>query len=217
MIVMKTGFVPTTWLAGFCVLVCCLVAVVSAPAKDVPAVMLTGLPEKAGVFEADGDVQTYDEAGLGASRVYRVPGGTWITLYLYDLDTPQIRAGIEDKTIKDACQQSMRDIKEMERQGHYADVKMAEQSEVMLDLPSGKKLSLLSVTYSLTFVRTDAEGKETNIKMFSQLFVTGLRNHIFKIRVSRPEGGIGPSAEETESALKVLMEAVIAVPGKAAD
>lgn len=205
-----------TWFSRCCVLLICLIATVCALAKDVPEVMLAGLPEKAGVFEVDGGVQTYDEPGLGASRVYRVPGGTWITVYLYDLDTPLIRTGIDDKTIKDACQQSMGDIKEMERQGHYADVKMAEESKVTLDLPSGKKLSLLSVTYSLSLVRKEAEEP---VKLFSQLFVTGLRNHIFKIRVSRPEarGAVAASAEETESALKILMDAVIKVPGKAAD
>jgi hypothetical protein len=189
---------------------CLLLTAMQALAKDAPEKVLAGLPEKAGVFDADGEVQTYQEIGLGASRVYRVPGGTWITLYLYDLDIPEIGAGIEDKTIKDACQQSMADIREMERQGHYADVKMAEESEVMLKLPtSGKELTLYSVAYSLTFVRKDAE---ENLKVFSQLFVTGLRNHIFKIRVSRPEGSPTVSAEETESALKTLMEAVAAAP-----
>jgi hypothetical protein len=211
---MNTGPVHRTWFSRCWVLLICLIAAMSAVAKDVPEVMLAGLPEKVGVFEMDGGVQTYDEPGLGASRVYRVPGGTWITVYLYDLDTPVIRTGIEDKTIKDACQQSMGDIKEMERQGHYADVKMAEESKVTLGLPSEKKLTLFSVTYSLSLVRKEVEEP---VKLFSQLLVTGLRNHIFKIRVSRPEGGTGPSAEETEAALKILMDAVIKVPGKAAD
>ncbi|WP_075089708.1 hypothetical protein [Verrucomicrobium spinosum] len=72
------------------------------------------------------------------------------------------------------------------------------------------------MTYSLSLVRK--EGEEP-VKVFSQLFVTGLRNHIFKIRVSRPEasGAVAASAEETESALKILMDAVIKVPGRAAD
>ena len=204
-----TGF--SAWI--FCLLLAAMPG--TASAKDVPAEVLAALPEKAGVFEADGGVQTYDEPGLGASRVYRVPDGTWVTVYLYDLDMPVIGTGVEDKTIKDACQQSMRDIREMERQGHYADVKMAEESKMTLGLPSGKKLTLFSVTYSLSFVRKDAQENETTIKMFSQLFVTGLRDHIFKIRVSRPEGGKPVSAEETEAALKTLMEAVIAVPKKA--
>ncbi|WP_265595540.1 hypothetical protein [Verrucomicrobium sp. BvORR106] len=193
---------------------CLLAAAVpmSATAKDEPTAVLAALPEKAGMFESDGEVQTFEEHGLGASRLYRVPGGTWITLYLYDLDTQVIRNGVEDQTIKDACKQAMGDIREMERQGHYADVKMAGENKVTLKLPSQRKLEFLNVTYSLTFVKQGADGED--VKLVSQLFVTGLRDHIFKIRVSSPEGSNAVSSEETEAALKLLMDAVLAAPKK---
>ena len=178
-------------------------------AKDAPAEVLAALPATFGTFVADDEGQTYDSPELGASRAYRLPSGTWISVYLYDLGHKTIRKGVEDKVIKDAAAQSKEDILEMERQGHYSDVKMAEDSKVTVDLESGQKLSFFSVTYSLAIVNKDTSKKT---KLFSQLLVTGLRDHILKIRVSRPDGRDASPPEETEQALKGIIQAVAAAP-----
>lgn len=187
-----------------------LVLQAGAGAKDYePAAWLGSLPSAYGVYQSGEGVRTYDEPGLGASRSYQSPSGILITLYLYDLGIASIEPGIKDPTIKKACQQAMGDIVEMGRQGQYAGVKMQEESEVTLVLPSGRKVEMLSVSYTYAIINPETKNA---VKVQSQLFVTGTQDHIFKIRMSRREGGDAEAVKEAEETLKQVMDAVLSPP-----
>jgi len=160
----------------------CGLIVSEAVAKDAPEEILSKLPAQIGEFIAE-PVNKYDESEWGASIGYNSLNGTAVTVYIYDMGVAEIADGLSSDIVRQAKQDAMEEIKETVRSGVYAKYKLNEEKQIQLDIPGGKKLPAFfwSMYYEVVMPEYNM-----NFPTHSSAYITGIKNHIFKIRVSRP-------------------------------
>lgn len=178
-----------------------LVILFSTPAlaKNTPEEILVLLPLQIESFIAQPEPITYSDKRLGASLGYNAPDQTVITVYLYDQGIQDIKDGIDSEIIQTSRETSMEEMKVNERMGYWRNVKKITDEEIEFNI--GKKdLKVLYVSYSC-----DANDgySEKGIPLISDLYVTGLKNYICKIRITR-------LADSDEAKSQNVIEAILA-------
>lgn len=160
----------------------CSLIISEAVAKDTPEAILSKLPPQIGEFIAE-PVNKYDEPEWGASIGYNSLNGTAVTVYIYDMGVAEIADGLSSDIVRQAKHDSMEEIKETVKSGTYANYELNEEKQIQLDIAGGKKLPAFfwSMYYELVMPEYNI-----NLPTYSSAYVTALKNHVLKIRVSRP-------------------------------
>ncbi len=180
----------------------CGLIISEAVAKDAPEAILSKLPTQFGEFIAE-PVNKYDEPAWGASIGYNSLNGTAITVYVYDMGVAEIPDGLSSDTVRQEKHDAMEEIKEMVRSGVYTNYKLNEEKEIQLDIRSGKKLP--AFFWSMYYEAVMPE-YNMNFPTYSSAYVTVIKNHVLKIRVSRPM-----MDEANETNIDSLISSLIAV------
>ena len=155
----------------------------NAFAKEPLQNLLVSLPAHVKTFTAE-TPQVYEDEKFGVSIGYNDPAGTSITLYLYDLAVQDIPDGISSEIIRSAKEEAIGELKEVEKSGLYSDVKITVDQEIDFGLDAGKTLKMLFVSFSYNM--KDQYSTEV-LPIFSDMYLTGFKGYICKIRISRPE------------------------------
>lgn len=178
---------------------------VNALAKESPETILRSLPSQISSYSAT-DIVPYEDVRLGASLGYNHPAGIVVTLYLYDLGEKDIREGIDSEIIAASKDMAVADIREAEKMGYYGKVTVVSDAMKTLKLSGGREIKLLFL--SLTYLLNNPNTGESS-PVASDLYLTGLRGFICKVRISRPSGlgktdedGIAEMLNDLLSALK---------------
>jgi hypothetical protein len=148
-------------------------------AKESPEDILRSLPPQIKSYNAT-DIVSYEDKRLGASLGYNSPAGIALNLYLYDLGVEDIKEGTDAEVISASKSMAVAEI-----MGFYSNVKIISDTEKTWKLNgrSEVKLLFLSLTYIMTNPYTGGSSS-----VVSDLYVTGLRGLICKVRISRPAG-----------------------------
>jgi hypothetical protein len=148
-----------------------------------PETILDELPRKIGNFIAEKEILFYQNQKLGASLGYNTPQNIIATIYVYDLGKNDIPDGIDSNIVKSAYKQALSDIKYSESVGEYQNVKLLHDEPTDISLNSREYVRFLCAVFSYD----KKDKREDNIQpVQSELYMTGKRNHIFKIRVTYP-------------------------------
>ena len=172
----------------------------SLVAREKPEAILETLPMKL----ADCDrtaVHTYDEPKYGASIAYR-KNGLLVTVYVYDLDQPEVGEKLDDEVLKKAFETSIAELEEAARQGLYSDLEERDNGRAKF----GAGHEVLRARYRLTRTKGPGAGQ----RAFSEIHVFGAQGYIIKLRVTG-------SLEDEAAHAKTLEEIVPAVMDKLRD
>ncbi|MCE9561069.1 MAG: hypothetical protein K8U57_03340 [Planctomycetes bacterium] len=138
----------------------------------------------------------YPEAALGYSVAYTTPGLT-ISVYVYDKGLAAIPTGAKSDIVRDEMKQVVADIEELKKRGQYTSVKEVGKEET-IRLGEGKNApTALRRKFEI------ARPKEAEAR-FSEAYITGYKDHFFKIRVTYVKDG----AEKSEKLIQSLLEAL---------
>jgi len=170
-------------------------------AKEPPEAILQSLPDRVKTFIAS-DTVSYDEPGLGASRGYNDPDGIVITLYLYDLGVLNVEDGVTSEIILAAKEHAIEDIRQAESMGYYNRVQIISDRQILFDPGDGRSLKMLST--KLSYIMKNPVTAEQH-QVASDLYLTGLRGYICKIRVSRAAAREKEWENRIEDALYTLL------------
>ena len=149
-------------------------------AKEPPQNLLASLPAQVKTFTAEAP-QAYEDKRFGVSIGYNDPSGTSITLYLYDLGVQDIPDGISSEIIRRAKEEAIGEVKEVEKLGIYSHIEVATDKEIDFGLDAGKTLKMLYVSFSYSLKN------QYFLPIFSDMYLTGFKGYLCKIRISRPE------------------------------
>lgn len=179
---------------------------VNALAKESPETILRSLPSQISSYSAT-DIVPYEDRKLGASLSYSNPAGVAVTVYLYDLGVEDIADGPDTEIIAVSKRMAIADIREQEKLGLYSNVVIIFDGEKNLHLKGDKAIKLVSVV--LSYQLNNPYTGEQSLSFASDLYLTGLRGFICKVRISRPSGlgktdedGIAEMLNDLLSALK---------------
>jgi len=111
------------------------------------------------------------------------------TLYIYNMNLKTIPSGISSKVIKGEFSESKAAIITAKLQGYYQDVVKKNEGKAKFGLD--KKMSFLFANYYIT---------QNDIDLDSYLYITAIKNHYFKIRVTSTKGTL------TEENLKPFLD-----------
>jgi hypothetical protein len=184
-------------------LVCCSFLFLAHPAfaKEAPEAILAKLPAELNGFQAT-QIQKFDEAGWGAALGYNnMDTVTAVTVYIFDMGAKEIKDGLASPIIKQAKTDAMEDIKSVIDSGMYKNLKIVKESEVKLPLGKGKSWPALYVLMNMEVVISD---QGLTMPDHSSMYITGMKNQIIKIRISRPE-----VTEENEKNIDALVSSLL--------
>jgi hypothetical protein len=122
------------------------------------------------------DVHRFEQAGLGYSIDYRAAGGVRVSLYVFDFGLKEIPDGPFSPVARQVFDQAKGDIRRAKEQGIYQDA-VELSNEVVLLGDDAEGPLLRKATFQLR--RNDADH-------VSYIYVTGHKNHFFKVRVTLP-------------------------------
>jgi len=151
-----------------------------------------------------GPTHKYDQPGLGVSVRYeaREPVYVRADVYIFDLGRNDIGHGAKSEAVKAAFDGARADIVNMEKAGHYRDVKPQQQKPVSLTV-GGKPLPMLAATYEFVILPgPGASGGE--IGAVSHLLVTGYMGKFLKVRFTYPKTAKDKCAEMLKGFLAAL-------------
>jgi|GEM_PF-6414592 len=143
-------------------------------AGEKPATILESLPAQLAGCERE-KVHDYDQPGLGASVAYKKPGFL-CTVYIYDLEQPNIGESLTDPVLQKAYEGARAELKEAVKQGYYSNLEELDHGTVALK--SGEKV--LQARYRLT----REKGRDAGLRVYSEIDVFGARHQIAKLRIS---------------------------------
>lgn len=170
-----------------------------AVAKDLPEDILVLLPSRIENFIAE-TPRTYQDKRLGASLGYNTSDHITVTIYIYDQGVQNIEDGVGSEIIKISKESAMEEIIAYERMGYWRNVNKVADKETEFDIGEGKKLKVLYVSYSCDAI----DGYSENyIPTISDLYITGVKDYICKMRISRPVG-------RDEAEIQNVIETVLA-------
>lgn len=164
---------------------------VNALAKESPEAILRSLPAQIRSYSAT-DIVSYEDRKFGSSLNYSNPAGVAVTVYLYDLGVEDIADGPDTEVIALSKSMAIADILEQEKMGLYSNVVIIFDGEKSLNLKGGKAIKLVSVVLSYQ-LNNPYTGEQSSVA--SDLYLTGLRGFICKVRISRPSG-LGKTDED---------------------
>lgn len=164
---------------------------VNALAKESPEAILRSLPAQIRSYSAT-DIVSYEDRKFGSSLNYSNPAGVAVTVYLYDLGVEDIADGPDTEVIALSKSMAIADILEQEKMGLYSNVVIIFDGEKSLNLKGGKAIKLVSVVLSYQ-LNNPYTGERSSVA--SDLYLTGLRGFICKVRISRPSG-LGKTDED---------------------
>ncbi|MBM3252727.1 MAG: hypothetical protein FJZ16_00550 [Candidatus Omnitrophica bacterium] len=150
--------------------------------KKTPRNIFKMFPARINEFSV-GAIRTYGDEKLGASIAYSFEDKTAVTLYLYDQGASHIEDGVNSEIVQQARAMAKKDIFQAERYGFFRNLKMLIENEVEFNIGT-EVLIMLHSAYSGI---SDALGD--SLPVISDLYVTGLKDYICKIRVTRPSQG----------------------------
>ncbi len=152
------------------------------------------LPETAGEFKRAG-VHTYKQAPLGVSLKY-LKGPIVADVYIYNMNESDIPNGISKQSVFQLAS-AARDIKEMERLGHYSGVTLGELNAVLMFEDEAKHykfpLHHLQGGYTL-----NGEAKQSHIFLF------GWKKNFIKMRITYPKQNAEQSFKDVIDFLNAL-------------
>lgn len=169
--------------------------------KESPEVLLEGLPKQIATFVAKEEIQVYKKKELGASLAYISPYMT-ASIYIFDLGQPIIPDGIDSDSLKQAYMQAQSDILQAESMGLFENV--SKQTDESTDILFNKNQTVSLLRAYFTYDIKD-EGLKYNIR--SDLYMTGIRSHIVKIRVTYPN----LHAKDAKPQIDKLLEGIFGI------
>ncbi len=174
--------------------------------KESPQDLLMLLPGQIGNFSAQAPI-IYEEKGYGASRGYDdFSSGIALTVYLYDLGFEDIPDGIDSEIILCAKKEATQQVDEAAKMGLHKDAKLIRDIALDFDFAKGKTLKVWFVSYAYD---TPISFRPIQyMSAISDMYLAGLRRHIFKIRVTRAQTQEG-KAEEIKEVVKTLFSTLI--------
>lgn len=161
--------------------------------------LLNSLPKQYGQYQAE-PVVYYGTPSNGYSRNYVYPGSAKITVYLFTAGQQRIADGVNDPTVIEAFQGARSAIGDAVKMGLYRNLRPLRDYKVTISRAfKGKEsLSLLAASYSF-------QVQKSPDTVYSKLYVTGLHNFVFKVRVT--QGRIDqPSEAEMQQFLSMVVD-----------
>ena len=169
--------------------------------KESPEVLLECLPKQIATFVAKEEIQVYEQKELGASLTYHSPYMT-ASIYIFDLGQPIIPDGIDSDSLKQAYMQAQSDILQAESMGLYENVSKQTDESTDILFNKNQTVSLLRAYFTCDI---KDEGLKYNIRL--DLYMTGIRNHIVKIRVTYPN----LHAKDAKPQIDKLLESIFGI------
>jgi len=133
-------------------------------------------PERIGDLHIDqvDDLRPVDPS-LGRSIHYRYPG-VKVSIFVYNGGQRTIETGIAEPGIRDQIVGAIQDVYVQGKLGYYMDIQAMNPEPTELDTGAGSQDALWT---RLTYAETE---KGIDVEKMSWIFVTGYKNHFFKIR-----------------------------------
>ncbi len=122
-----------------------------------------------------GEIQNYPTPALGYSINYESEDGGRVTVYVYNGGRDKIPNDVSNKILKDEINKAKSEIYQVEKLGHYKNVKEVKNRTMVLGGEIGKVESL----HILFSFEAGAN------KLTSEIYLFGFENHFIKIRASR--------------------------------
>lgn len=141
--------------------------------KKQPFDLKINFPEVEG-WEKD-DIQNYPTPALGYSINYESEDGGRVTVYVYNGGRAKIPNDVSHKVLKDEINKAKSEIYQVEKLGHYKNVKEVKNRTMVLGGEAGKVESL----HILFSFEAGAN------KLTSEIYLFGFENHFIKIRATR--------------------------------
>ena len=188
----------------FFLIIVILVCSNSSFAKEGPESILKNMPKEVGEFES-GRLIVYGDEHLGAALGYRDKYLTDITFFIYDLGHDDIKEGPDSSIVENAKKMAIEDIKTFESRGNYINVRVLLDADRVFELENGKNIETKWTVFSYDKINPNV--KEI-IPVISEVYITGLKGHICKIRVTRLSDLDVDKVTELQKVLEVMLVSI---------
>ncbi len=151
--------------------------------------LLSGLPAQYDGHQAQ-PVVYYGKPALGYSRSYKNAGQSVITVYLFNRGKAQIADGTNDPAVLEAFRDAQLAIEDAARMGVYSHLKPLKKYTVIANRSSNSDKNL---TFSAAGYRYQIPDRQE--QLYSRVYVSGVHNLIFKVRITQSENGAYSEAQ----------------------
>ena len=168
-------------------------------AQNAEQTLLSGLPAQYTGFQAQ-PVVDYGKPALGYSRSYKdAKQQSTITVYLFNMGKARIAGGMSDPAVLEAYRNAQLAIEDAARMGIYSQLQLLKKYTVTTNRSShsGKNLTFSAASY-----RYQMPNRQEPV--YSRVYVSGVHNLIFKMRITQAENGSYSEAQIQEFLTMVI-------------
>ncbi len=146
-----------------------------APAVWTDPASGVGFPARLGAADLLGH-KRYPQPGLGVSVRYVTAAKLKVDIFVYNGSNPRIPDGADAPVVVAEASHALREIREVARAGHYANLREIRDDDAVFGL-GGAKTDFRRVTFVF-----DQSGAAYD----SELYITGYRRNFIKVRATYP-------------------------------
>lgn len=161
--------------------------------------LLNNLPQQYNRYQAE-PIVYYGTAHNGYSRKYGESNSVKITVYLFNAGQKYIGDGVSDPTVISEFQDARAAIGEAVKMGLYSNLRPLKQYGVTVPRALKGKGSLPFLVSSYSY-----QVPNNPQTVYSRLYVTGLHNLVFKVRVTQSKSA-QPSEAEMQQFLAMAVD-----------